>query len=81
MGRIAKAIALLFRLCNFFFDCLQTWQYTGGGGMGSLAASLIAWWQGLPAWSIAAIVVLVGIAVPVGRFGVRNRLDSRIGLR
>jgi len=64
MGKLAKVIAFLFRLLNFFFDCLQTWQYTGGGGMGVVIAGFISWWQGLSMWGIAIVALLAGILVP-----------------
>lgn len=65
MGKFARVVAFLFRLLNFFFDCLQTWQFTGGGGMSGIVAGAIGFYQGLPYWTLPVIAVVAGVVVVV----------------
>ncbi len=50
--RIAKIIAFIFRLANFFFDCIQTWQYSVGGGMGTIITAIVTYFTEMPLWAV-----------------------------
>ena len=65
MGKIAKIIAFIFRVVNFFFDCIQTWQCTMGGGMGGIITAIAAFYQGLPYWMIPVVAVVAGVVVTI----------------
>jgi len=65
MGRIIKVIASMFRFINFLFDCLQTWQYTVGGGMSGIITAVVAFYKGLPYWMIPVVAVVAGVVVVI----------------
>ncbi len=65
MGRVAKIIAFCFKLLNFIFDVFQTWQYTAGGGMSGIIATIVALYRGLPYWMLPFVAVATGVVVTI----------------
>ena len=65
MGRVAKVVAFLFRLLNFFLDLVQTWQFAGSGGMGGVITFIISWLQGMPIWAVILLSLAASIIIVI----------------
>jgi hypothetical protein len=66
MGKVVKLVATTFKAFNFLLDCLQIWQFTGGGGMSAVIAAIITWYGHQSWWVVSLVAVATGVIVVIG---------------